>query len=98
MREPGSELASLHVILRGRVQGVFFRDFTRHHAVVLGLTGYVRNLPGGRMIEVQAEGQRGRLEELLRYLYHGPAGAKVEEVEARWGDYKGSFPSFEVRH
>ena len=98
MSDPSSELASLHVILRGRVQGVFFRAFTQRHAVILGLTGYVGNLPGGRMIEVQAEGKRRQLEELLQHLYQGPVGAKVEEVEASWGDYQGSFSGFEVRH
>ena len=97
MSDPGSELASLHAIVHGRVQGVFFRAFTQRRAAALGLSGYVRNLPGGRAVEVWAEGRRGRLEELLRYLHQGPVGAKIEEVEASWGDYSGDFSGFGVR-
>ena len=97
MSDPGSELASLHAMVHGLVQGVFFRAFTQRHAAALGLTGYVRNLPGGRAVEVHAEGRRGRLEELLQYLHQGPVGAKIEKVQVSWGDYSGDFSGFGVR-
>ena len=97
MSEPGSESASLHAVVQGRVQGVFFRAFTQRHAAALDLTGYVRNLPGGRAVEVYAEGRRGRLEELVLHLHQGPAGAKIEKVEVGWGDYSGDFSGFGVR-
>jgi len=57
-----SELVSVQVKVHGFVQGVFFRDFTSRQAKGLGVTGYVRNLPGGRIVEVQAEGERKKLE------------------------------------
>ncbi len=91
-------LASLHAIVKGRVQGVFFRAFAVRCATALGLAGYVRNLPNGRAIEVHAEGKRERLEELLQYLHRGPPGARVEKVEVKWANYSGDFSSFEVRY
>ncbi len=91
-------LASLHAIVRGRVQGVFFRAFVRSRANALGLTGYVRNLPRSDAVEVQAEGDRNKLEELLRSLHQGPSGARVDKVEASWKDYSGYFSSFGVKH
>ena len=57
-----SELASLHAIVSGRVQGVFFRAFVSEHAEELGLTGYVRNLRDREAVEVWAEGEKVQLE------------------------------------
>lgn len=86
----------LHAIVRGRVQGVFFRDFVQNHARALGLTGYVRNLRSGA-VEVEAEGDRGKLGELLQSLHQGPPAAKVDEVEVSWNEYSGDFYRFSVR-
>lgn len=93
-----SALASFHVIVRGRVQGVYFRDFVRTRANALGLTGYVRNLYQSGEVEVQAEGERYKLEELLQSLHQGPSGARVEKVEASWRDYRGDFSGFSVKY
>jgi acylphosphatase len=93
-----AELASLSAAIHGRVQGVFFRDFVREHAELLGLTGYVRNLPGGRSVEVRAEGEREKLLLLLRHLERGPRGAKVERVDVNWSEYIGSFHRFQVKY
>ena len=54
-----ADLASLRAIVYGRVQGIGFRFFTREQAKRLGLTGYTRNLPDGRTVEVAVRGQRG---------------------------------------
>jgi len=91
-------LASFNAIVRGRVQGVFFRDFVRSRANALELTGYVRNLSQSDMVEVQAEGERSKLEKLLQSLHQGPSGARVEKVEANWKDYSGDYSSFRVRY
>ena len=93
-----SDLASVQVKVHGFVQGVFFRDFTHRQARELGLTGYVRNLPGARMVAVQAEGERKKLEELIGYLKIGPPGARVEKVDVSWSDYSGSYSHFDVRY
>jgi acylphosphatase len=70
MSEPAVE-ASLRVVVRGRVQGVGYRDFVYMRAHFLGLRGYVRNLPDMRSVEVVAEGERDSLEQLLDYLREG---------------------------
>lgn len=89
--------ARLSAIVHGRVQGVFFRDFTRRQAWALGLTGYVRNLPDGT-VAVVAEGPRDALQQLLERIRVGPSGANVEKVDFRWGDHSGEFDRFEVRY
>ena len=73
-----TDLASVRAIVYGDVQGVFFRAFASRQARELGLTGYVRNLPDGESVEVEAEGERNKLEELIGYLKVGPPAAKVE--------------------
>lgn len=92
-----AELASLQATIYGRVQGVFFRDFTRKCAEELGLTGYVRNLPWGG-VEVVAEGEKEKLAALVSYLKRGPPAAVVEKVEAGWGGYGGRYSGFEIRY
>ena len=67
--------------MSGRVQGVGFRFFAREAAPVESLSGWVRNLPDGR-VEVQAEGDREVVDRFERQLRRGPAGAGVEHVEA----------------
>jgi len=92
------ELARLSATVHGRVQGVYFRHFVRNAARRLSLTGYVRNLPGGNAVEVQAEGARPQLEELLAQLRAGPPGARVTDVEVSWADYSGQYSDFSVKH
>jgi acylphosphatase len=92
-----SELASLQAIVYGHVQGVFFRAFASGQARELGLTGYVRNLPRGS-VEVKAEGERSRLEELIGRLKTGPPGARVEKVATNWSEYTGNYSSFNIRY
>jgi acylphosphatase len=88
--------ARLHVLLDGRVQGVFFRGQTESWAAALGLAGWVRNRADGR-VEVVAEGERDALESLLGQLRQGPAFARVEAADVRWLDSTGEFDSFRIR-
>jgi acylphosphatase len=69
-------------VVSGRVQGVFYRASTETTARRLGLTGWVRNLPDGR-VELVACGEEAKLAELERWLWQGPAHASVEQVAAR---------------
>jgi acylphosphatase len=92
------EKASLFAVIRGRVQGVYFRAFVRNHAEALGLTGYVRNLSGGSAIEVRAEGEKTKLDELLKQLNVGPPRARVDRVDVKWSDYTGRFTDFEFKY
>ncbi len=64
----------------GRVQGVFFRQSTAERATVLGLDGWVRNLPDGR-VEGLACGAPEALQQLQQWLRRGPPAARVEALE-----------------
>lgn len=86
------------MIVRGRVQGVYFRAFTQRQGRDLGVSGYARNLPGGRTVEVVAEGPVEKLNELLERLRGGPPGAVVEEVETHWGQPTHRFADFSIRY
>ena len=81
---PEPDRARLHALVRGRVQGVNFRSFTARHARRLGLSGTARNLADGRSVEVDAEGGRPALEELLARLREGPPFARVERIDLEW--------------
>ena len=72
--------SQIRAIVRGRVQGVYFRASTREEALRLGVSGYARNLPDGS-VEVVAEGSEEEVRALLDYLHSGPAHARVESVD-----------------
>ena len=93
-----TNLASVQAIVYGRVQGVFFRAFTSGCARELGLTGTVHNLPDGKAVEVQAEGERDKLERLIDYLKTGPPRARVERIETNWSEYTDGFSGFKIRY
>jgi len=93
-----ANLASLHAVVRGRVQGVSFRAFVVERANELGLTGEVRNLPSGQDVEVWAEGNKEKLEELVKYLEVGPPAARIEKVTAVWSKYQGKYSRFKIRY
>lgn len=71
--------------VRGRVQGVFFRDSTRHEAQRLGLTGYARNLNDGS-VEVLACGSEAKVRQLCDWLWQGSPMAEVEQVDCEMVD------------
>ncbi len=95
---PSTTEASLRVVVRGRVQGVGYRDFVYMRARFLGLRGYVRNLPDIRSVEVVAEGDRASLEQLLDYLREGPRGARVDGLDVSWGEPTGRHTTFGVAY
>jgi len=90
-------VARLRALVRGRVQGVFFRAFTRHHATRLGLAGWVRNLPDANTVEVVAEGPSSVLEQLVACLREGPPEARVTQVDVEWDSARREFDSFQTR-
>lgn len=85
----------LEVRIGGRVQGVWFRASARDQARRLGLTGWVRNLPDGR-VEAVFEGGEDRLQAMLEWCRVGPPGARVDDVEIRRGDATGEFAGFAI--
>ncbi len=97
MKDKVPDQSRLQAIIHGRVQGVSFRYYTRRRAWELGLSGYVRNRWDGT-VEVVAEGQRCKLEELLAFFRVGPPGAFVTQVDAQWPAPTNDLDHFEVRH
>lgn len=69
-----------HLILHGRVQGVFYRDWTVETARSLGLTGWVRNLPDGT-VEAHLEGEETALARMIEARHDGPPRAAVDRIE-----------------
>lgn len=78
----------VHVIIRGRVQGVFFRDYTRRQAEALGLAGWVRNL-ADRTVETVLEGEAGSVEAMLAWLHTGSPQSVVTAVESTEEEARG---------
>jgi acylphosphatase len=72
----------VHVWIRGRVQGVFFRAEARARAESLGLAGWIRNAEDGS-VEAVFEGDEERVRSMVEWCRRGPAGARVEDVEAQ---------------
>lgn len=89
------ERVRARVLVSGRVQGVYFRASTCEEATTLGVDGWVRNLPDGR-VEAVFEGSRGRVERALAWTRVGPARADVRAVEVAWEPPLGER-GFEVR-
>jgi acylphosphatase len=85
----------VHLIVSGRVQGVFFRQHTVERARGLGLTGWVKNCRDGT-VEVMAEGKQEQLQKLVDWCHRGPRGAVVTKVQVAWEPGKGEFDDFDV--
>ncbi len=92
-----ANMARAQVLISGRVQGVFYRAYTRDQARMRGLTGWVRNLPDGRVYAV-FEGDREKIESMLAWCRQGPQFAAVDEVETEWLPYQGEFQDFSVAY
>lgn len=88
--------AGEHVFVSGMVQGVSFRYYTMQAAAHLGITGWVRNLPDGR-VEAVFEGEQEDLDRMLAWCHEGPRSARVEHVEILPQAWTGEFESFRIR-
>ena len=86
-----------HVFISGRVQGVFFRSEARGEAKRLGVAGWVRNIPDGK-VEAIFEGEEKSVKEILEFCKRGPPGASVADVQVVWDSYTGEFRDFEIKH
>ncbi len=86
-----------HIWVSGKVQGVWYRATTVDEARKLGLTGWVRNLPDGR-VEIVAEGPKELLDRLIVWCREGPPLAIVDDVKVIWESYSGEFLSFTLAY
>jgi acylphosphatase len=85
-----------NLLVSGLVQGVGFRYFVLHHATNLGLTGFVRNNYSGE-VEIEVEGDRSLIEELIKEVKVGPRSAHVGNLQIEWLKNIKSYQNFEIR-
>jgi len=91
----GEDLVRVRVFAGGRVQGVAYRSYAEKYAGRLGIVGWARNLPDGR-VEVLGEGSAKDVQTSLDRLRAGPSLARVDSFEVRWEPATGEFPDFRV--
>jgi acylphosphatase len=84
-----------HVYVSGRVQGVFFRSEARREANRHNVTGWVRNLPDGR-VEAVFEGEKENVERIIEFCGKGPHGATVTKTDVSQESYTGEFKGFTI--
>ena len=89
--------ARARILVAGMVQGVAFRQSAVWEAEQLGLSGWVRNLPDGR-VEALAEGPRPKVEALVAWCQRGPPAARVTGVEVTWGPALGDVQGFRIAY
>lgn len=88
-------LVARRLIVSGRVQGVGFRCFAREAAAREGVTGWVRNLPDGR-VEMYVEGESEAVTRVERAIRQGPRGARVDHVDGDTEEPGGAYRGFEI--
>ena len=91
------EEAKAHLFIDGRVQGVFYRAFTREVAHILRLNGWVKNLMDGR-VEAVMEGEKTIIQQAIQKCYAGPPGAKVSNIDVQWERFTGEENGFHIRY
>ena len=92
-----SDRVRAEIVVKGRVQGVFFRASAQQEGLHLGLTGEVRNLPDG-CVEAIVEGDKRAVDDFIAWCRRGPPSARVEDVEVKLGTPRGDFRTFRVAH
>lgn len=90
-------MSCVHLLISGLVQGVSFRYFTVSCARELELTGWVRNLPDGR-VEAEIVGEKDKIDELIAQVKIGPAGSHVTAVDSQWRTEEPRYNSFTVTY
>jgi acylphosphatase len=85
----------IQLVVRGRVQGVYYRATAQREAREHGLTGWVKNRPDGS-VEMVVEGEEDDVKDFLNWAQVGPTTARVDKVETKWRSYTGEFAAFRI--
>ncbi|HLY74800.1 MAG TPA: acylphosphatase [Planctomycetota bacterium] len=85
-----------HLWISGMVQGVGYRWSCQRAAQGIGVTGWVRNLPDGR-VEAVAQGTKEQVEQLIAWCYRGPEEARVSDIAVSYGETAEDFQDFGIR-
>ncbi|MEW6554969.1 MAG: acylphosphatase [Actinomycetota bacterium] len=91
------DLARAHVVVSGRVQGVYYRSYAADAARELGITGWVMNTPGGD-VEAVFEGDRGAVDRMIDWCWRGSPSSRVDDVRVTWEEATGELEGFDVRY
>ena len=91
------EKVRAHVMIEGKVQGVFFRHHTQETAFHLGVKGWVRNRMDGS-VEAVFEGDKESVNRMMEWCHQGPPAARVTKVHQTWEEYTGEFEDFSVTY
>ena len=86
-----------HILVSGRVQGVFFRENTQRKAKKLVINGWIKNLSDGK-VEAVFEGDKKSVGKIVEWVKNGPILARVESIDIEWQEYLGEFTDFEIRY
>ena len=87
----------VHLLIKGRVQGVYFRQTMMETAEKNNVLGWVQNLPDNR-VEAILEGNDSNIDAVIEWAHFGPAGAIVDELKIAEEKYIGEFTDFEIRY
>lgn len=90
-------MKTVHIIVSGKVQGVFFRDYTRRQAQLLGVSGWVRNLPNGS-VEAMIKGKKSKVNNMIEWFHTGSPLSRVTEVMADEVLPIEKLSTFEIRY
>ena len=86
---------SVHILVTGKVQGVFFRQATKVVAVKNNVTGWVKNLESGQ-VEILLEGDAQNVNSVIDWCHNGPANSRVDEIKIKQKEFSGQYSNFEV--
>lgn len=89
------ELTTVHIIVKGTVQGVGFRYYTLRLASSLRLTGFVKNLIDGE-VEIEAEGEKQNLQDLIRDLQTKDMAEYISNLQLEWSSYQNKYQDFVI--
>ena len=86
---------SVHILVTGKVQGVFFRQATKVVATKNNVTGWVKNLENGQ-VEILIEGDDKNVKSVIDWCHNGPANSRVDEIKIEQQEFSGRYSNFEV--